>query len=437
MDRANRAGVVVYTMDARGLAAGGLNAEDNPQPPPDVPFQAGRAQSTVVLESLGQRQGYLLDSQQALTYMAEQTGGFAIVNNNDLTGGFARVLGDLRGYYLLGFEVSGSAHRSWDAGRIKIRVKRPGLRVRARQGLFGPADLERSTEAATGDPLVLAALSPFSSGALDVRLTALFGHDAKTGSYVRALFFIDSTAVSFEDLGDGRRGAHLTFLLLTVGDNGQVLSQFRRELELKLTDEEYRAARQRGILYNARIPMKTPGGYQVRAAVRDERSSAIGSGSQFFEIPDVGKKKVALSGVVMQGTAASKEAAVAGDSAEPSLAPVTIEDGVFSEPGIRIFRPGSDAVYTCEIYDGVGDASTNLSTFATLLRDGRTVYQSQASPVTSRQKPGAMRVVPVAGKLSLGRNMPRGAYTLRVTVSQARGGKVERQASQWVDFEVR
>ena len=60
-----------------------------------------------------------------------------------------------------------------------------------------------------------------------------------------------------------------------------------------------------------------------------------------------------------------------------------------------------------------------------------------ACPDQLHQVSGALRIVPVAGKLSFGRNMPRGAYTLRVTVSQARGGKVERQASQWVDFEVR
>lgn len=444
MDRANRAGVVVYTMDARGLATARLNAEDNPQPAapragpsgPGSVSLAAAAQASV-LEPMAARDNYLRDSQEALVYMAEQTGGFAILNTNDLNRGFGRVLSDLQGYYLLGFESSAPFQRSWDGGRIRIRVKRPGLRVRARQGFFGPAQPERSTETAPGDPLVVAALSPFSTGALDVRLTALFGHDAKSGSYVRALFFIDPTGVSFEDLPDGRHGARLTFLLITVGDNGQIVSQFRRELDLMLSEDEYRAAKQRGILYNARIPMKTPGGFQVRAAVRDERSSVIGSGSQFFEIPEVGKKKVALSGVVMQGTSAVKEAGVAVDSAEPSLAPATIEDAVFSEPGIRIFRPGSDAVYTCEIYDGVADAESNLSTFATLLRDGRTVYQTHESPVRARQKSNALRVVPVAGRLSLGRNMPRGAYTLRVTVSQARGGKVQRQASQWVDFEVR
>ena len=37
--------------------------------------------------------------------MAQQTGGFAVLNTNDLAGGLARIVDDTRGYYLLGFET--------------------------------------------------------------------------------------------------------------------------------------------------------------------------------------------------------------------------------------------------------------------------------------------------------------------------------------------
>jgi len=440
MDHANRAGVVVYTIDARGLQTGGLTAEDNPQPQQMLPGPPGGStgpllQGFEALDAQRLRQAYLRDSQEGLIYMAEQTGGFAVVNNNDLSLGFRRVLDDVGGYYLLGFAASAQTDRPWDGGRVQIRVRRPGLHVRARQGFFGPANPERTAPDPSPDPLVAAALSPFGTGALDVRLTTLFGHDGKRGSYVRSLFFIDPQAVTFEELPGGRQGAQLTFLLLTIDENGKMESQRRRLLDLKLTPDQYRAVRQRGILYNVLVPVKAAGGYQVRAVVRDERSQAIGTGSQFFEVPRVGKGRVALSGVVMQGTTGASSTAAADDG-ELTLGVSSMDEGVFNEPGVRIFKPGSDAIYICEIYDGVSDASTVLSTYATLLRDGRAVYQSPASPVTPKTR-GAVRAVPVAGRLSLGRNMPRGSYTLQITVGEGRDGRARNRASQWVEFEVR
>ena len=48
-----------------------------------------------------------------------------------------------------------------------------------------------------------------------------------------------------------------------------------------------------------------------------------------------------------------------------------IADGVLGEPAIKIFKPGSEVVYTCEIYDGRGKRKDGFSTRATLIRDGR------------------------------------------------------------------
>jgi VWFA-related protein len=433
MDRANQAGVVVYSLDPRGLQT------TMPTPEDDMTSGSGRTGSPqqvgaihqTVTQALTSRAAFLRDTQEGLRYLAEQTGGFAFVDRNDLSGGVQRMLNDLQGYYLLGFEAPRSALRIWDTSRFTIRVKRPGLRVRARKGLFGPADPERPPEAAESDPLVAAALSPFGGGALDVRLTALFGHDAKAGSFVRALFFIDPAGVTFSE-NAGKHGAELTLLLLTVGDNGQAVSQLRRKLTLQLTGDELAQARTRGILYSARVPLKEHGAYQVRASVRDEPSGRVGSGSQFFEAPRVGVRRVALSGVVLQGT--RLRAAVPDDSAAP---PLSFEDTVFGEPSVRIFRPGSDAVYTCEIYDGVSEETEGLVTYATLVRDGRTVFESPPSPVSRKRDGSRLNVVPVAGRLTLSQATTPGPYTLRVTVAQKKGARVVREVSQWVDFEVR
>jgi len=319
MDRANRAGVVVYSMDARGLQTAGLTAEDDPQTakmsmPGSTGTDPGAIRNAVTRAAAG-RKGQLLDSQDSLVYLAQQTGGFAVLNTNDLVAGMSKVIEDTKGYYLLGFDTSIPGNDRWDPNDIRIHVKRPGLTVRARRGLFGPAEKDRSRDDAPVDPLVAATLSPFATGAIDVRLTTLFAHDKEAGSYVRSLFFVDPAGLTFVAGADGRHEADLSILLMAVGDNGQPVGQVRLQVPLRLEDDAYRLLRQRGLLYSARLPIREAGGYQIRAAVQDDRSKAIGSSAQFVEVPKVGKDQVALSGVVMMDVAAATSIITTPESA--------------------------------------------------------------------------------------------------------------------------
>ena len=115
-----------------------------------------------------------------------------------------------------------------------------------------------------------------------------------------------------------------------------------------------------------------------------------------------------------------------------------IADGVLGEPAIKIFKPGSEVAYTFEIYDGRGKRKEGFSTRATLIRDGKAFYTTPPAPVGGApQDAKPIGAVPVGGKLSLGRGLPRGTYTLQVSVAPQSGKGRNRQASQWVDFEVR
>lgn len=447
MDRANRAGVVVYSLDARGLQTASMTAEDNPQTANAFPSggggpagPAGGPQRKTGDQEFNKelaKGGYdrkreLLDTQDALVYLADQTGGFAVLNTNDLASGLTRIADDTRGYYLLGFETLIPTTDDWDPNDIRVRVKRDGLHVRARRGLFGPADPSTRRDPVQADPLVAAALSPFSTSEIDVRLTTLFAHDRKAGSFVRSLFYIDPAAITFTDAADGRKEADLTLLLLAIGDNGRSAGQARRQLQLRLSAAEYQEMRQRGLLYSARLPMKDAGGFQVRAAVQDTRSKKIGTSTQYVEVPKVGKGQLALSGVVMMDVAAA-------GAATATIATDSLDDGVLGEPAVKIFKPGTEVAYTCEIYDGRGGASEGVSTTATLLRDGQPIFTSPPAPVapaSGGRAAGPLTSVPVGGRLSLGRQLAPGSYTLQVSVAPA-DAPAKRRAMQWAEFEVR
>jgi VWFA-related protein len=434
LGQANAAGVVVYTVDARGLATGGMTAEDNPQQVQTG--NAGTYDAEAMVRNIGTgRLRGLIDSQESLKFIADQTGGLSVTNTNDLNLGIDRVLSDQQGYYLIGYVAPKDAPRSgWDQNRVKVRVKRPGVHVRARQGFFGPSD-PNAPKGFGFDPLTAAALSPFASGGITARLTSMFGHDTKKGAYVRSLLFVDTNDLHFDEDQPGRHTATFQVNLLAVGDNGEVLAEWRRLVPVALSDDQFQAAKERGIVYSVRTMVKEPGGYQMRAAVRDVNTKLTGSASQFLEVPKVGSGRLALSGVLLKGLAEA-EATVA-DGTVRDAAPEGLAEAVLLEPQVRVLEPGTDAVYAYEIYDGLKQKDAAQLQMATaLLRDGKVVYQSEFSPVATGPREGAkVRAIPVAGKLALGKDMPAGPYTLEVIVRGKDQKKLERR--QWLDFEIR
>jgi VWFA-related protein len=129
VDSANRAGVVLYALDPRGLVVTGATAADSIRP--------GRG-----AELAAMRGAALRESQDGLRYLAGETGGFAVIDSNDLAGGLRKIVSDQSGYYLVGYQPEAGtlgADASGRFRRLKIKVKLHGLHVRTRSGFYGVA----------------------------------------------------------------------------------------------------------------------------------------------------------------------------------------------------------------------------------------------------------------------------------------------------------
>jgi hypothetical protein len=426
IDRANRAGVVLYALDPSGLATttrsegSDIAQRRTPnytnEPLQRLPVSGGQPMAQTATTARGDfdSRSRQIDRQESLRWLAAQTGGFAIVSQNDINAGIGRIVDDTRGYYLIGLDTSLAPGMRPDPADLEITTLRPGLHIRARRGRFGPANPDDGPLPRPGDSLVAAAMSPFSAGALDVRLTALFGHDAE-GAHVRAVVDLDPASLMLADTGERREGA-VTLLMLVFNGDGDIVTQSREMIPVHLDAAAYERARTQGLRYSVRLPVTRPGGYQVRAAVRDDRSDRVGTGARFVEVPKVGKDTVALSGLILMDAAAA------------------------DRPVAMTFAPGSVVEYTCTVYDGRSDRTAGFSTTATVLRDGKPVYTSPPVPIAGAAAgAGAVAPVPFRGRLTLARDQKPGAYTLLVTVEPAiaTGERRSRPATQWVDFDVR
>jgi VWFA-related protein len=114
-DDANKNNVAIYALDPRGLAAAEFDISDN---------VSGAVDSK-----------YLMQTLDSLRMLAENSDGRALINSNELSAGLAQVVRDTSAYYLLGYS-STEAPSDGKFHEIKVRVKRPGVQVRARRGYW-------------------------------------------------------------------------------------------------------------------------------------------------------------------------------------------------------------------------------------------------------------------------------------------------------------
>jgi VWFA-related protein len=114
-DMANKNNVAIYAVDPRGL--------------PGFEFD--------INEGVGLRTDskYLTSTMDTLRVLAENTDGRAIVNRNDIAAGMKQITRDSSAYYLIGYNSS-QAPADGKFHEIKVRVKRPGVQIRARKGYW-------------------------------------------------------------------------------------------------------------------------------------------------------------------------------------------------------------------------------------------------------------------------------------------------------------
>ncbi len=426
-DLANRASVVIYTIDARGLPTLSLTAQD----------RVGGTRGDRMAERLLARRANYFDSQEGLSYLAEQTGGFFVHNTNDISGGVRQVLEDQESYYLIGYNPAPATFDERTGRRlfhkITVKVKRPGLRVRSRTGFYGTPDREDRPAVRNREQQLLAALmSPFASGGMRLKLTSMFVNSPKAGSFVRSMLHIDGHDVNFTSEPDGWHKAVLDILVVTFGENSAEVDRSSRTFTIRVREDEYRKAQENGFIYSVNHPVKKAGAYQLRTAVRDARTDKVGAASQFIEIPDLGKGRLAVSGIAVRARAANERTSDDAAAAEGQAQ----EEDPQGNPAVRLFRFGREVTYVFQILNAQVDRGTGrpqLQTQLRLFRDGRPVYTGKLAAFDPGPQNDAKHLL-AGGRLRLGKPLTPGDYVLQVLVTDQLAKEKFHTASQWVDF---
>ncbi len=423
-DLSNRAAVTIYTQDARGLTYVGMSAQDN------ISLTTQKLE-----ESVSNRTNELRDKQQGLSFLADETGGKAIFNNNDLNLGLEKMLEDTKGFYLLGYQPESETFdpKTRRFNKLTVKVKNEDLTVRYRSGFFGVADADIKREDTKNEtPLqqILKPLtSPFTVNEINLKLNTLFGNDNKNGSFIHSFLYIDAKDLKFSDAPNDSKQAKLDVLAISYGENGEIVDQVGQNYTITVKNDRYQSFLDEGFVSNFIFPIKKPGAYQMRVSLRDATSAKVGSASQFLEVPDLKKNNLTLSGIVLENMTAEQWKAQS-ESKEQTNA--------MMDTSLRSFKRGTILRYNTEIYNAKFDRNQKpqLQTQIRIFRDGKLLLDGKQNPLQTDEN-GKQNKIDFAGAIALGNEMQTGDYVLQIVVTDNLAKSKQKLATNWVQFELK
>jgi VWFA-related protein len=395
---ATRGNVTIYPLDPAGLILGR-----------DLTEQI-LTNSDPLTEVSQTRIGRLQD----LRGLAEATGGFAILDTNNYEAGFSRVVRENSTYYVLGFSA-GSTRADGRFRNVEVRVKRPGLQVRARKGYLAPLSRRTPiiTRASTLAPAVADALqSPISVSGVPIRMFAapFKGTGTQARVAIAVEFGVDGLALVERS---GRLVGDLALALRPTTADGKLLEGQRHEMALALKPNTFALTKSRGIRVLTEMTL-APGRYQLRAAGGPIVGKA-GSVTYDLEIPNFGARDLLLSGVALTSSTADETVTV-----WPSARPL---DGRLPGPftAAREFATDETVTLYAEVYENV-NRGPHMVNFKVDLRDaaGRVVsrYSTERASTGATAAGGHGFVAPI--RLA---NADPGPHVLRIEAAAIPGTK--------------
>lgn len=260
-----RGNVTVYPLDPCGLGGFNVNAKEQ------------------------------MEAHADLKALADVTGGFAITNTNNYPDAFDRLVRDNSTFYTIGFE-SGYEKADGRFVRVNVRVKRPGVQVRAREGYLAPIGEERRPQAVKGDTRLATVArglaSAVSTGGVDLTVVATPYRSARE-AHVAVVIEMAAPAAGLTRKGDVMT-APIEVSYLATDSRGKVKPGKRHTATLTVPASRDASLPPERLRVWSDFQL-SPGRYQLRSA--GGTRAVAGSVISDLEVPDFIRSPLALSGL--------------------------------------------------------------------------------------------------------------------------------------------
>jgi VWFA-related protein len=386
INRAARSGVVIYSIDGRGLLAG------TPDP----------------------------EKLDILAALAKDTGGEFYMNENNLSGLLGRALESNRFYYVLGYYLKPDALEDRKFHSIKVRIRNhPEYNIRTIRG-FSPSDIRKEL-ADEGEKTPQQRLLQSLNKALpltDLSVSAQmdFVEAAADGQKVSLTVRFDGDKLQYKQ--QDKNNAFTVEILSVIYDSaGKQVESLSTSVQGTLTPERMTQGRTNGYVFSKELMLK-PGVYQARVGVRETDTQRMGTAAAWVEVPDLERSKLALSSLLLL------DPLPASGSNAGELKQVRLVQG------IRIYPRDEFCGYILRVFRNVNTPiGSDLTLKTELLKDGKPAKQNQWLPLIkeNRDKDDKGNVF-VGGKVNLA-GLKSGIYELSVSVKDARVKKTAQRTA--------
>ena len=274
IDRASHAGIVINTIDARGLYTPDLLG-DIANPPQGTALTAGISASYRLAAQTAQ--------DEVLQQLAYGTGGTFFHNRNDLDEGLREAVAAPPLSYLLGFspqnlKVDGRFH-----GLKVSLISKQKYSIQARNGYYAPKTIPNPVEAAKQE-IREAIFSQEELHDVPVDLQTQFFKKDATSARLSVLTHFDVKNIHFRK-EQGRNADVLTIATAIFDDNGNFVTGGEKTVQMKLLDTTYNRLSRSGLTLKSSYDVK-PGTYMVRLVVRDGEGAQMAARNGAVVIPN-------------------------------------------------------------------------------------------------------------------------------------------------------
>ncbi len=387
-----RANVSIYSIDPRGAAT-----DDDTI---GISSFADSSDPTQGISSASMRNEVRM-AQDSLRSLAEETGGFAVLNRNDFSTAFDRIVRDNSSYYVLAY-YPGQDKRPGRFHKIEVKVARPGLTVRARQGYLTPRNrpAQQNTKASTIPKELLDAFnSPIQVSGVAMQLFAAPFKGPQPNASVLVGLEIRGRDLSLAP------NSKVEFTMMAIDAKGKTYGGRNDSLTLNLRPETKARVEQSGLRVFNRIELP-PGRYQLRMAVRDAGNAAVGSVLHDLEVPDFYKQNLVLSGLTLTSPGTSGMLVPKADDAMKDVLPAP-------PVASRRFAQNDEIAIFAEVYDNGSTAPHKVNIVTSVITDdGRVLYKTDDARDSS-ELGGAKGGYGYTTRVPL-KDIPSGLYVLSV-----------------------
>ncbi|QOY87149.1 VWA domain-containing protein [Paludibaculum fermentans] len=424
VNSAVRANVSFYPIDVRGLTA---------DPPGGSASSGGGARGTGLYTGQtqsSQRQS-MYDSQDTLTMLASDTGGKALLDNNELVMGIQQAQEDLQSYYILGY-YSSDERRDGQFRRVDVKIAqtsamRQQAKLDYRKGYFaekefksfGTYDKEKQLSDALllGDPVTELRL------ALEVNWFRI----GKERYFVPVAVKIPGSAIPLKKQGSAETTT-FDFIGQITNAKGSIMGNVRDAIKIQLRDQNAGQLANRSLMYDTGFTL-LPGDYTIKMLVRENQTGKMGTFETKFQIPDLSSVKTGMkmSSVVWSGQRIPVTEAVglADKKLKKQDTHPLVDNNQKLLPSVtHVFRKGQSMYVYAEMYDPAAPEPANkpaVTAAVTIYQEKKLVMQSQPVQVTALRA-NRMNTAGVLLEIPLTSLAP-GEYTAQLNLVDQAGQK--------------